>query len=369
MLSSITIISSNVNGINNPIKRKKILEYFKKQQCDILLLQETHLIDKEHEQLKRDWVGKVLYNSYNSKSRGVAVLIHKKLDIKILQSNQDPEGRMLVVKLDHLGSQITLINIYAPNADDPQFYKNVLLESVQTDAHCIIGGDFNLILNPSIDKSNNGQIPLSKAAIVLREGMKDLGYLDIWRDRNPNERDYSFFSHVHGVHTRIDMFLISSSLEPNVLACEYLPRILSDHSPLKMKLAINRKIYFRRWKLNAHLLNNPVLDNFVQKEITEFLKINTNTASASAVWESLIAYIRGQIISYTAHQKKENKKANTKLEEEILNLERQYAETEDENIKDKLTLKRLEYNNLLTAKAEAQMAITKYHYYEKDRLY
>ena len=367
MLSNLTIISSNVNGINNPIKRKKILEYFKRQQCDILLLQETHLTDTEHEKLKRDWVGTVLYNSYNSKSRGVAVLFHKKIGIKILKTNKDQEGRMLIVKFDFKGMQTTVINIYAPNGDDSQFYKTVLLESTQSYGQCIIGGDFNLILNPCMDKSSKGPASLSKDALALREDMKDLGYIDIWRVRNPTEREYSHYSHVHKVFTRIDLFLIPSSLESNVLACEYLPRILSDHSPLKIKVKVNsdRKNVPKRWKLNTQLLNDSQFSDYVQKEIVEFLKINTNTASASAVWESLLAYIRGQIISYTANQKRENKKIYSKLEEEILHLERQYTENQSEIIKNHLTLKRHEFNNLLTAKVEKQMAITKYHYYEK----
>ena len=34
------------------------------------MLQETHLIDEEHKKLKKDWVGKVYFSSFNSKSRG-----------------------------------------------------------------------------------------------------------------------------------------------------------------------------------------------------------------------------------------------------------------------------------------------------------
>lgn len=47
------------------------------------MLQETHLTDTEHLKLKRDWVGQVFYSSYNSKSRGVAILINKKLNFTI----------------------------------------------------------------------------------------------------------------------------------------------------------------------------------------------------------------------------------------------------------------------------------------------
>ena len=188
---------------------------------------------------------------------------------KINQVNKDKEGRMLKVQADLFEYPLTLINIYAPNTDDPQFYRNLFLESSQIHGQCIIGGDINLILNPCLDKSNNSHVSLSKAATALKEGMKDFGYLDIWRVRNPNERDYSYYSHVHDVYTRIDLFLIASSLELNVQACEYLPRTLSDHSPVKMKLTINHKIFPKKWKLHPHLLKDPLFDKFIAKEIID----------------------------------------------------------------------------------------------------
>lgn len=38
----------NVRGVHNPIKRRKILTFLKKEHIDIALLQETHLDDAEH---------------------------------------------------------------------------------------------------------------------------------------------------------------------------------------------------------------------------------------------------------------------------------------------------------------------------------
>lgn len=49
----VKIISYNVNGLSNPIKRNKILTKMKKEQVQIVYLQETHLDCKEHEKLKR----------------------------------------------------------------------------------------------------------------------------------------------------------------------------------------------------------------------------------------------------------------------------------------------------------------------------
>lgn len=49
----IKCISFNVNGITNPVKLSRILSKAKKEQGQVVFLQETHLQDKEHEKLKK----------------------------------------------------------------------------------------------------------------------------------------------------------------------------------------------------------------------------------------------------------------------------------------------------------------------------
>lgn len=59
-MTMLNIITYNVNGINHPMKRKKIFSQIKRLNCSIALLQETHLDDREHQKLKREWVGQTL---------------------------------------------------------------------------------------------------------------------------------------------------------------------------------------------------------------------------------------------------------------------------------------------------------------------
>lgn len=70
-------------------------------------------------------------------------------------------------------------------------------------------------------------------------------------DRCIQDRDYSFYSHPHDTHTRIDNFLISTQLFHRVLDTEYLSRLLSDHSPLVLSVSIPDKVNGEyRWRLN-----------------------------------------------------------------------------------------------------------------------
>ena len=68
----VKFVSFNVNGLNGPIKRKRVLTYLKKIKTDICFLQESHLTSDEHKKLRRDWVGHVVSSSFNSRVRGDA---------------------------------------------------------------------------------------------------------------------------------------------------------------------------------------------------------------------------------------------------------------------------------------------------------
>ncbi len=78
MAKYIRILSWNINGVKDLVKRTKCLSYLKSQQTDAAFIQETHLVDSEMAKLKRDWVGQVFYRSFNSVKWSVAILVHKK---------------------------------------------------------------------------------------------------------------------------------------------------------------------------------------------------------------------------------------------------------------------------------------------------
>ena len=71
-MGSLKVVSYNVKGLHNPVKRKKILNQLKQYKCQIALLQETHLSDTEHEKLKKSWADKVFYSSHKHDTRKMA---------------------------------------------------------------------------------------------------------------------------------------------------------------------------------------------------------------------------------------------------------------------------------------------------------
>lgn len=75
---TLKVISFNVNGILNPAKRRQTK--MKRENAQIVLLQETHLSPLEHGKLHRMGFSRVNYSSYKSgHRRGVATLISQQI--------------------------------------------------------------------------------------------------------------------------------------------------------------------------------------------------------------------------------------------------------------------------------------------------
>lgn len=75
----------------------------------------------------------------------------------------------------------------------------------------LIGGDFNCVLRPIVDRLPLSVGAMSKKSRTLHAMMDELGLVDVWRHLHPREKDYTFMSQVHGSHSRLDMFLISGT--------------------------------------------------------------------------------------------------------------------------------------------------------------
>ena len=100
----------------------------------------------------------------------------------------DKEGRLVILDVIAFESILTLVNIYAPNTDDPAFFDSVLTQLDQFECQSIIwGGDFNCVLHINLDKkrwsSNNAY---TRAVKVINNIMEQFSLADIWRLKNPS---------------------------------------------------------------------------------------------------------------------------------------------------------------------------------------
>lgn len=173
-MSDLTYVSLNVKGINNVIKRKKFLTWFKKEKTNIALLQETHLSDVEHLKLKREWVGQVYFSSFSSSKRGVAILIHKNTPFVLTKCIKDDQGRFVIIIGRLYGESVLIGCIYAPNVYLENFYSELIKEtSVNLTIFTVLAGDFNCSIGPEMDQNPPPNNSVSKKREAIKSKHKD----------------------------------------------------------------------------------------------------------------------------------------------------------------------------------------------------
>ena len=94
----LSIITLNVNGLNAPIKRHRIVEWIRKHDPHTCCLQKTHLRTEDIHRLKvKGWKQIFQANGQENKA-GVATLISDKIDFKKRAIKRDPEGHFIILK-------------------------------------------------------------------------------------------------------------------------------------------------------------------------------------------------------------------------------------------------------------------------------
>ena len=80
--SYLLILTSNVNGLNTPTKRQRLIEQIQKQDPYIGCLLETHFKPRDTYRLKVKGWKKISHANGDQKKAGVAILISHKIDLK-----------------------------------------------------------------------------------------------------------------------------------------------------------------------------------------------------------------------------------------------------------------------------------------------
>ena len=105
----------------------------------------------------RGWKN-TLHANGKQKKAGVAILISDKIDLKIKEISRDKVGHYIMIKGSIQEEDITIVNIYAPNIEAPQYIRKTITDiKVEADSNTIIAGDFNLTPTP-MDRSSKQKI-------------------------------------------------------------------------------------------------------------------------------------------------------------------------------------------------------------------
>ena len=153
--SVLNIITLNVRGLGSVAKRRKLFLWIKKQQPDIIFMQETHCTKSNVNNIDSHWLGPTFHSlSNSSRSRGVSILFNPKMNIKVIDEFYDNDGRKILLNLEYENRIITLVNVYAPNHENERnsFFCNTtnwVIDNMIPESELIVGGDFNCCLRES----------------------------------------------------------------------------------------------------------------------------------------------------------------------------------------------------------------------------
>jgi len=240
-----------------------------------------------------------------------------------------------LLKLNLSGKEITLLNLYAPNNDDVGFFHNIATELIVVDAmNMIIGGDFNLVLDIKADKTGGLEKTHTKSSQFLAQFMESQNLIDIWRIQHPDSRQFTWRRrNPYPIHCRLDMFLVSDSIQGCIERSSIVPGFRTDHSLIIINCCfseIDRGPGY--WKLNCSLLHDEEYINMIKTVVnechTQYENINI---TPDLLWELLKMEIRRNSIHYSARKKRKQVAEQQTIEKEIANLENKIDKTNQEH--------------------------------------
>ncbi|KAL6616230.1 hypothetical protein ACP70R_038500 [Stipagrostis hirtigluma subsp. patula] len=257
------ILSWNVNGLQSVVGSGfSALELARRENFDILCLQETHLemLEKDVEQFKsliEDYdnsywscsVSRLGYSGTAVISRVKPISVQYGLGIPA----HDQEGRLITLEFDGF----YLVNAYVPNSGrglrrlnyrvnnwDPCF--SSYIKKLERSKPAIVAGDLNCA-RQSID-IHNPPAKTQSAGFTVEEresferNFSSKGLIDTFRKQHPKAVAYTFWGENQRITNkgwRLDYFLASESIADKVHDSYILPDVsFSDHSPIGLVLKL-----------------------------------------------------------------------------------------------------------------------------------
>lgn len=318
----------NCWGLRSEKKRNLLYEWLKQKKYDIILLQETHITENMVHQMERNWNGK-LYQSVSTSSHhsGVCTLINPTLEIKIIETIIDEEGRLLILKTEMEESIYCIVNVYMPTKlkDRKYFIKTLekkLLQENMNANYLIIAGDMNICRNIE-DRSTVTHIR-DETRLLLEYVMRKLNLLDCWELDKREKYRYTWSNPTGVIKSRLDYYFISKELRPKVkdfatkiVISDKVGKRLTDHKLIEITVKVNTPLKGPGyWKFNNKFLE----DAEFCRDIINIIKKNTVEESkkgAREQWEHLKREIKSFSMKYGKDRARNNKKHIQSLEKRL----------------------------------------------------
>uniref|UniRef100_A0A1A7XB67 Reverse transcriptase domain-containing protein n=2 Tax=Iconisemion striatum TaxID=60296 RepID=A0A1A7XB67_9TELE len=317
--NNFNFISLNARGLKDNLKRKAIFLHCKDKNYHCVLLQETHSSALDATYWTMQWGDKILFSHGSNRSAGVAICFNK-CPGNVISYKMDDNGHWLTVVIKITNAYIILTNVYGYNTTTQN--KSLLQDITKVVSQykklyhtdlILFGGDFNLAPDDYLDRypSKFNDIHYNPTLI---EFCNTFSLIDIWRNKNPNLREYSWIKPNGAIRSRIDLWLMSPEMVNYVTEVAISIAPLTDHCALYLKLnpevsANKRNVY---WKLNTDLLKNQEYCNTI-KDLMSEIRYDATIGNYCCRWEFFKFKVRQFSIRFGKERSKTLREQETKL--------------------------------------------------------
>ena len=351
MSTGFNLISLNVRGIRERDKRKRILEWCKHKKGDIVFLQETYSTPEVEARWRLELDGSVYFSHGTNHSRGVLVRIASTMNINIREVNIDEEGRYIIFKGDIQGTKILFGNVYFPTRDKVKeqikfldHLEQKISEIWSPEYTLVLGGDCNLIMDRNLDYMGLNIPVRSKFNETFEDFLSKYNLEDIWRNKNPSEKQFTYKQKQPLVQTRLDYWFVSSTLKQQVYSCDIVPSITPDHSGviLRFKSLVDAYVLGKSyWKFNNSFCEDKVFVDKMLDKIKELKEeLIPQIIDKRLLWDFMKMKMREFIITFSKEKAKVRRLEIERLEKEIGELEKQLVSTSPKSMIDDIEIKK-----------------------------
>ena len=309
MTEKIRFATLNVRGLGEHKKHREVFNLLKVRKIHVALLQETHSCENFLNRWRTEWGGNIFCAHGTTLARGVAVLIQRNIKVNVLEVRRDEGGRWILIRLELNGERMLISSIYGPNRDDPEFFVNLFNKIDETgEARKIVGGDFNLILDNSIDRRGEGMHKHENARKTVVNSLEILDLIDIWREKYEEKPGFTWRrSTPRPIQERLDFFLLTEEMTQFLENLYPLPGYRSDHDMVILDISFEiSKRGPGYWKFNTSLLRDKDFVEGMNKLLEIELGQNYYT-SKRMKWETTKQAIRQSSMQYAARKHKDRK--------------------------------------------------------------
>ena len=321
---TLSIGTLNARGLRAKSKRKAIMRQAK-DNCDLLLLQDTHLDNKMAETTQKEFVGNWAFNHRSNDSGGVAIYNNEKVGRLLVDDNEDytdKNGSLIGRTLKINETKLYVISAYAPccgrstqvQAINLAFLKELeklIIHKKAQGMEIVVTGDLNFIRDAYLDADGGDPTVYKGQTDWLQHMEDDLGMIDAMRFLRPDEKMFTWSR--TGCFRRLDYILCSKYMLEKAAYTTIIPVPSSDHRLIGIKLIIGKDTSGPGiWRHNDKALNDDEYKKAITDCITEVKGqvFSNNTAK----WEYCKFKIRETAIEFGKNRARDKRQEKKRIE-------------------------------------------------------